>query len=106
MRSPSQVLALSLTVALIAAACGSSSPEASSPTTATSRTSTTSPGSASSATSSNPSSDTATSADSAASENLFPDIDVAVVGTGDTVNLKKELAGGDTPVLLWFWAPH
>lgn len=105
MRSPSQVLALSLVVALIAAACGSSPPEASSPTAATSPTSATSSGS-SSTISSNPSSDTATSADSAASENLFPDIDVAVVGTGDTVNLKQELAGGDTPVLLWFWAPH
>ncbi|MDA3038761.1 MAG: hypothetical protein O3C27_04370 [Actinomycetota bacterium] len=47
----------------------------------------------------------------APSDNMFPDIDVAVVGSGDTasretVNMKEELAGGDTPVLLWFWAPH
>lgn len=40
------------------------------------------------------------------SEHLFPDIDVVDIPTGDTVNLAAQLAGGDTPVLLWFWAPH
>lgn len=44
--------------------------------------------------------------DAAPAENLFPDVDVLDIPTGETVNLKAELAGGDTPVLLWFWAPH
>lgn len=38
--------------------------------------------------------------------NVFPDLDVVSVATGETVNLKAELSGGDLPVLLWFWAPH
>ncbi len=38
--------------------------------------------------------------------NLFPDIDVVSVATGESLNLKVELSGGELPVLLWFWAPH
>ncbi len=38
--------------------------------------------------------------------NLFPDLDVVSVATGESLNLKAELSGGDLPVLLWFWAPH
>lgn len=37
---------------------------------------------------------------------LFPDMDVIDIQTGATINLAAELAGGDTPILLWFWAPH
>jgi hypothetical protein len=44
--------------------------------------------------------------DVAATENLFPDIDVVNIVDGSTVNLAQELGGGDKPVLLWFWAPH
>jgi hypothetical protein len=44
--------------------------------------------------------------DPATEENLFPDIAVLDVQTGDSVNLAAQLGGGDTPVLLWFWAPH
>jgi len=36
----------------------------------------------------------------------FPDLDTVTIGDGATVNLADELAGGDTPVLLWFFAPH
>ncbi len=47
-----------------------------------------------------------TSSSDAVSENVFPDIDVVEITTGGSLNLKQELAGGDRPVLLWFWAPH
>lgn len=39
-------------------------------------------------------------------EHLFPDTDVIDIQTGQTLNLAAELAGGDRPILLWFWAPH
>ncbi len=45
-------------------------------------------------------------ADAPAAENLFPDIEVTRISDGEPVNLSDELAGGDLPVLLWFWAPH
>ena len=38
--------------------------------------------------------------------NLLPSVDVVDVATGDTFNLADQLGGGDTPILLWFWAPH
>jgi hypothetical protein len=34
-----------------------------------------------------------------------PDLDMVSVYTGETVNLQS-LVSGETPVLLWFWAPH
>lgn len=37
---------------------------------------------------------------------LFPDVSTVNVKSGDTINLAAELAGGDTPVLFWFFAPH
>jgi hypothetical protein len=42
----------------------------------------------------------------ASADHQFPDLDVVTVADGATINLAGELAGGDTPVLLWFWAPH
>ncbi len=39
-------------------------------------------------------------------DHLFPDVDVLDIQTGATLNIATELAGGDRPVLLWFWAPH
>ena len=39
-------------------------------------------------------------------DHLFPDVDVLDIQTGATLNIASELAGGDRPVLLWFWAPH
>lgn len=41
-----------------------------------------------------------------ATENLFPDVDVVNISDGSTINLATELGGGDTPLLLWFFAPH
>ncbi|MCP3854068.1 MAG: hypothetical protein GY745_09400 [Actinomycetia bacterium] len=37
--------------------------------------------------------------------NLFPDVDVIEIATGETINLLSLIAI-DQPVLLWFWAPH
>ncbi|MEM7326779.1 MAG: hypothetical protein AAF531_27090 [Actinomycetota bacterium] len=37
---------------------------------------------------------------------LFPDLTTVNVKDGGSLNLATELAGGDTPVLLWFYAPH
>ena len=34
-----------------------------------------------------------------------PDLDMVSVYTGETVNLQS-LVNGETPLLLWFWAPH
>lgn len=39
-------------------------------------------------------------------EHLFPDSEVIRVADGSATSLAAELAGGDRPVLLWFWAPH
>ena len=39
-------------------------------------------------------------------DHLFPDVDVVEIATGEPLNLADELAGGDRPILLWFWAPH
>jgi len=36
----------------------------------------------------------------------FPMVEVLNVADGSTVQLADELAGGDKPILLWFWAPH
>lgn len=37
---------------------------------------------------------------------LFPDLQTVRVTDGEAINLADELAGGDTPILLWFFAPH
>ena len=34
-----------------------------------------------------------------------PDLDMVSVHTGEVVNLQS-LVSGETPLLLWFWAPH
>ncbi len=39
-------------------------------------------------------------------DHLFPDLDTVNIVDGSSINLAAELAGGDTPILLWFWAPH
>ena len=39
-------------------------------------------------------------------EHFFPNVDVVTVADGGPANVADLLAGGDTPVLLWFWAPH
>ena len=81
-----RLLACSVIVALAAAACGADDV----------------------ATSAEPAS---TGTDAAASEapanpsGDVPDLDMASVYTGETVNLQS-LVSGETPLLLWFWAPH
>ncbi len=42
----------------------------------------------------------------AVTQHLFPDLDTVNIVDGSTINLAAELAGGDKPILLWFWAPH
>lgn len=42
----------------------------------------------------------------APANHLFPDLNTVNIVDGSTLNLADELAGGDTPILLWFWAPH
>lgn len=39
-------------------------------------------------------------------DHLFPDLSTVNIADGSTVNLAQHLAGGDTPVMLWFFAPH
>lgn len=36
----------------------------------------------------------------------FPDLGTVNIADGAAINLADQLAGGDTPVLLWFFAPH
>jgi hypothetical protein len=37
---------------------------------------------------------------------LFPEVEVVRLAGEEPVNLASQLAGGDTAVLVWFWAPH
>ncbi len=104
--SPHRAALLSGVAALLTfTACGTSDTEqvGAGPLTATSRTEESSP-STEGATSTTAAGETSSS--DAVSENVFPDIDVVEITTGGSLNLKQELAGGDRPVLLWFWAPH
>ncbi|MEM9561872.1 MAG: hypothetical protein AAGA93_04600 [Actinomycetota bacterium] len=39
-------------------------------------------------------------------DHVFPDLETVNIVDGTTVNLADQLAGGDTPILLWFFAPH
>ncbi len=41
-----------------------------------------------------------------ADEHVFPDLETVNIVDGSTINLADQLAGGDTPILLWFFAPH
>lgn len=36
----------------------------------------------------------------------FPDLNTVNIADGSSLNLAQQLAGGDTPVMLWFFAPH
>ncbi len=49
--------------------------------------------------------DVATSDAPASAAGDVPDLDMVSVYTGETVNLQS-LVSGQTPLLLWFWAPH
>lgn len=90
----------------VAAGCGSGAPTAApSEGTTAAVTSTSSATAPSTATTVSSSDDTAAPT-SVAPETVFADVDVVDVYTGEPLNLKAQLSGGDTPVLLWFWAPH
>ena len=49
--------------------------------------------------------DVAASDAAASAAGDVPDLNMTNVYTGETVNLQS-VANGQTPVLLWFWAPH
>ena len=49
--------------------------------------------------------DTAAADSPASAAGDVPDLDMVSVYTGETVNLQS-LVSGQTPLLLWFWAPH
>ena len=40
-----------------------------------------------------------------AADSVLPDVDLIRVSTGETVRLSS-LTPAETPLLLWFWAPH
>ena len=81
-----RLLACAAIVALAAAACGSDD-----------ATTTNEPASTGT--------DVAASAAPASPSGDVPDLDMVSVYTGETVNLQS-LVSGETPLLLWFWAPH
>ena len=49
--------------------------------------------------------DVAASAAPASAAGDVPDLDMVSVHSGEAVNLQS-LVSGETPLLLWFWAPH
>ena len=120
---PTRVVGAALALGLVASACGAESTPTLDAAPAADQTTESSADTASDATTAEeaegPVADGAASDDDAASESdtgsdgedavgdhLFPDIDTVNIVDGSTLNLADELAGGDTPVLLWFWAPH
>ncbi len=105
--------ALLLGLTLGAAACGSSSdsPDTSAAGSSSEAISASSDGDANDGASNDGASNDDASSDAAAdagasTENLFPDVNVLSISDGATLNLSEELSGGDTAVLLWFFAPH
>ncbi|MEL6981638.1 MAG: hypothetical protein AAFO29_04355 [Actinomycetota bacterium] len=106
-----------LALALVAAACSSGSTDTTATGSETASTAAETTEAAPATSESTESTESAASDDSAepeaevegptpAIEHSFPDLDTVTIGDGATVNLADELAGGDTPVLLWFFAPH
>lgn len=102
-RNPARVAGIGLTIALVAAACGTEV----APTVQAAETT----GATESSAAAETSSDSAGGEQEAEGpapviDHLFPDVNTLNIVDGSTINLATELAGGDTPVLLWFWAPH
>ncbi len=90
-------------LALMAAACGSTATETVS--AAAGPDSTEAPSTADAATPEvAPAADGA--ADGAVDLSNYPAVVVKDVATGDDVEIAGILANGETPTLLWFWAPH
>ncbi len=118
---PRPLAGVLVAAALVAAACGSETNtvglDASAADQAASEESTTSqassdstdapePESAASDESEGPQVDEEEAAPADVGNHLFPDLETVNIADGATLNLATELAGGDTPVLLWFFAPH
>ena len=93
-------------LALTAAACGSSGAD----TTAAAPTVTASETSDAEAPVTDAGADTDTdepSSDAAVPDlSNYPALAVTDVSSGETVELASVIAASETPVLLWFWAPH
>ncbi len=99
-----RLVALTGTIVMVAAACGSS-PEATVDTAVQEPAGTSSE--VGEGVSSGPEEPASSERSPDAPESsLFPNIEVVNVADSSTLNLSTELAGGDRPVLLWFWAPH
>ncbi len=109
---PGRLAGIALALSLVAAACGSetdsvdvasegSAPETSALSTADAET----PASESEEPAA-PGSDEDDETAAPVENHSFPDLDTVNIVDGASLNLAQELAGGDTPVLLWFWAPH
>jgi hypothetical protein len=107
---PGRSLAVAAALALAATACGTDSTAEveSGAGTDTTETTAAATGStdASATTAATTTSPGDTTAPPAAGDHVFPDLDTVEISTGATVNLADQLAGGDTPILLWFFAPH
>lgn len=110
---PRPLTGVIVAAALLAAACGSETSAPALDTAAVGDTVTSQSSqeeAAQSETSAAPVADTEEPAETTAapevSSHLFPDLNTLNVKDGSSVNLATELAGGDTPVLLWFYAPH
>ncbi len=100
-----------VTIGLVAAACGSEAATSTDAAASSSRsteatTAATEPASEPSAVPATPAAEPEIEGPAPAPDHLFPDLDTVDVADGSTVNLADELAGGDTPILLWFYAPH
>ena len=95
-----RLLMCAVIVVLAAAACGSDD-----------ATTVTEPAGIEPADTAAPTADDSTADDSAAPAPVLagpgdvPDLDMINVHTGEAVNLQS-LVSGQTPLLLWFWAPH
>jgi len=109
LKLPRPAVATVLAAALLAAACGSGDGSDADVTAADE------PTTEASASSEEPTTDEPSAEDAPAEEaeeaadvgpHLFPELTTVNVADGSTLNLATELAGGDTPVLLWFYAPH
>lgn len=94
------------TVALVAAACGTDDPPTAVEPAATEPAAVEAAPAATDDAVAEASADESTAAAPAvAGPGDVPDLDMTDVYTGQTVNLQT-LVTGQTPLLLWFWAPH
>ena len=94
-----RLLTCAAIVALMAAACGSDDAATVAEPAVVDPTEVTAPG-----TGAGPADDSV-AAPALAGPGDMPDLDMIDVHTGEAVNLQS-LVDGQTPLLLWYWAPH